>query len=266
MGTAINNTFSLPRFGLVVKKDFIENWKFYALGALLIFGVLVLFIMLFGYDVYAGRLSSDIKANNMDEFRIAAFSGFLYTFAIVLASISFKSLKNKTGRIESLMLPASHFEKFIMRWLITVVLYPVIYIVIFVISDAVCVVALRAIYPEEGMINMLDMSDIYTSFPDISTCVNAYAYYLCIQAFYMLGSVVMPKLSFVKTSAVLFVLVLLYVWTIVVCNDIFFSPYRRVGLEPNQIGLNVCLIVFAVAMWVVSYFRYKESEVIHRLI
>lgn len=260
MGTAINNTFNISRFGLVLRKDFQENKKLYALGALLIFGSLATMMILVGYDIYDRNTNtwSEAEATGcMEMVRTGLFFGFLYLFTITLASTLFSKLKFKTGRIEALTLPASDLEKFMSRWIVVTIVFPIMYVLLFYLADMLYVLVLKTVYPYATTIEQLNIGQF--NFLSIDNNVAVVTIYLCVQAVYVLGGVMMPKLSFVKTSCVLLVLTIIY------------TNFMTGVADVLKTGANITVVacsfaIYAVLLWIIAYFRFKETEVIHRLI
>ena len=125
-----NNFFSAKRFGLVFLNDFLENKKLYILGLVFIYGVLLFLAIGVGtvaYKyVYDELLKGHVEWARTDYLYNEIKYCFMYGGIIVscvVASFAFNKMKDKKGRIGNLTLPASQFEKYMVRWLVTVVFY-----------------------------------------------------------------------------------------------------------------------------------------------
>ena len=104
-----NRYFSFSRLGLVMKRDFMENWKtnlYRFLGPYTIF----LLVMWF----------SSMNMTNFNEFSdivSATFFSVLFFGGSFTASYALETMNTQQKRISFLMLPATSFEKFFARFL-----------------------------------------------------------------------------------------------------------------------------------------------------
>ena len=104
-----NRYFSFSRLGLVMKRDFMENWKtnlYRFLGPYTIF----LLVMWF----------SSMNMTNFNEFSdivSATFFSVLFFGGSFTASYVLETMNTQQKRISFLMLPATSFEKFFARFL-----------------------------------------------------------------------------------------------------------------------------------------------------
>lgn len=100
----MNNTLSMPRLMRLMRKHWIENFSFYSMAALAIFGLLavVLTIWLLGSGSYYSEAS----------LYVIYLSG-LFIAGCIFAGNSFGMLGDKAKGGYWLALPASHLEKLI---------------------------------------------------------------------------------------------------------------------------------------------------------
>ena len=178
----------------------------------------------------------------------------------VVASFAFNKMKDKKGRIGNLTLPASQFEKYMVRWLVTVVLSMLAYVMVFVLADTTRCMVLKAIYS--------DLPDTAIAlFPcyKVFTIRGLYEWRLFIsimlfcQSIFFFGSAVMLRYSLIKTFAIMMIGLVGY--SIFMVWIVEFADYHSVLSE------NACYWFFAMAAanYVLAYYRYREAEVIHRL-
>ena len=126
-----NNTFSFARLALVMKRDFMENWKANLYRFLGPYAVLLL-AMLIGY---AG-------ADEFDDFRVYSsiiFSMFTYLLLIgsaYSASQIMETMDTQQKRLSYLMLPATSLEKFVVRALYVTVGFVVMATLAFMLAEA----------------------------------------------------------------------------------------------------------------------------------
>lgn len=248
-----NNTFSFTRFGLLFRKDIVENKNLYLLGALVIFGILVILITILGLDHADNYVPNGANRHiSIDFFNFFFF--FMVAFSLIFASVVFSRMNNKAKRIAEIVLPASALEKFIVKWLIVVVFYTVAYIIVFFSANYVSYLIVKLFYPQVPMIGLSINNDL-------STVVA----YLLLQSFYIWGGVVMPKLSFVKTSVLLFICMLVYYIYYcllgLVVGELFYL--RQAGTICDE---RIIYSAITVMLWILAYFRYKEETVNYKLL
>lgn len=109
---------SFKRLGLLIKKQFIENRKFYLFGALAMMGVMG---FIFIFSVYVGSL-------NMGKQGIFLGIGMV-TFGCLFTLTLFSKLDKKEQRIQMLMLPSTALEKLLGGIIYGAVLFPVVYLI-----------------------------------------------------------------------------------------------------------------------------------------
>ena len=155
----MNNIFSFRRFGLILSKDFQENWKKYVLLFLTMFGIMAVILCIVSYNEYSyiniNQTHHDI--NNVSL--LTAASLFFLGFGVLFSSTLMDSMKEKTTRISFLTIPVSNFEKFISRWLIVTVGFIIAFFIALWLADAVRVVNLSYKYPELNF-GFLDFSKL----------------------------------------------------------------------------------------------------------
>lgn len=274
MDTTINNTFNMSRFGWLLRKDLKENGKLYLMGLVLMWGVLALANYFAGYlfldkgEMMANELRGNAAMSYFLESKFEIFILFPFVFGLVVSSLAFSKLKSKTGRIDMLMLPASNLEKYMVRWLISTLVFMVCYVLVFLLADASSCYILGVVYPEKMSIPMLDLSEVFNLNGD-SQWITTLCMLAFLHSFYFLGSAVAPKLSFLKTFVVLSVLSVIYSIFAAICQNVIFADavFNPSGetVEILESVIRVGLLVLAVVNYVIAYYRFKESEVIHRL-
>jgi hypothetical protein len=118
----MNQYFNLTRFGRLLRKHTIEHLPSYAMStAVLAGGVLVVL----GALTYLTRRPLD------HEMQLVLFTfGMLAAGAIFTASV-FAELGQSRGAAPALLLPASHFEKYLVAWLYSLPVFWVVYTVVF---------------------------------------------------------------------------------------------------------------------------------------
>lgn len=259
-----NNFFSAKRFGLVFRNDFLENKKLYFLGLLFVFGIVLIVALGVGGVLYEEECKllykGILSVNNYDPMHVNMLALFYMgsiVFTCVVASFSFSKMKSKQGRIADLTLPASHFEKFLVRRLNTVVLNMLAFVIVFFIADFLRVVIFEILYPDLS----ISLTSIINDVPSDGRRLFKMWFFnlVLLQSIYFLGSVCMPKYSLIKTFVVVMLVTICYsvllMW-LVVMND--------TSLRTNE-NIEYWYSGMTIINYIVAYYRYRESEVIHRL-
>ncbi len=109
-----NNSFSLSRLALVMKRDFVENWKS---NLYTFIGIFLAF--LFVYLVFMADENGSSKGFSKDL--AGAFAGISSFLLVYYASEIMKNMRTKEQRLSYLMLPATPLEKFVSRALFVTV-------------------------------------------------------------------------------------------------------------------------------------------------
>ncbi len=183
---------------------------------------------------------------------------------LLAASSAFGEMAGRDSAIDLLMSPASMLEKFIARWIVTVPAY-----ILWAIVCAMCGDLLRVLFiavsDGDGLGELAPWWSLLTGqsgpfgYPDGLMYVVLMTY-LALQSFFLLGSIVWRRYNFMKTLPVVFILGLFYMIEGMLVYDA--SDARSIDISGLQLAL-ISLIVTAVN-YTLTYFRFKESDVIHR--
>ena len=273
----MKNSFFCPsRFGMLCRKEIVENWRALLLRVLLMYGVFALLLLWNGYaeyiyldlDYYQAKYKEDPAWNFV--YLVAYWS--LFGFGAIAASLTMEKMRDKTGRISVLMLPATSFEKFFSRWLISTVGYLVAFFLVFELADFTRVAVFSLARP--------DLSELIEPARFWSTefmwrgdeYIRWYlmALYFFVQSLFVLGGTVWPKNSFLKTFAAVMLIVFIYFALSAMLIDALGKMggnYRFIfrAMFPEQTVFLAFFAVFALVNWTLAYFRFKESEIIQRM-
>jgi uncharacterized protein YacL len=279
----------MKRFGLVLSKDFHEKWKKYGLQFLTMFGIMAVLLTWIVYDNVPAN-STKLFDDTYSNMELLQYASLLFLgFGIFYASTLMDSMREKTKRISCLMTPASHFEKFISRWLIVTIGYIIAFFIALWLADAVRVTFLSYKFPEFDF-PFLDFNSLIE--PETGTHNRYYVFsgkfffgigigfYLLLQSLFILGATFWERASFIKTFSAGVVVVLSFLllnyWMIkVVYHDMegfgkvmdALAPRNTTQETGNTVMLLIaCFLSFcALLNWVIAFFRFRESEIIKRL-
>ena len=109
----MNNIFNIKRFGLVFRKDFLENWKRYTLLFLTLLGIMVIVTIQMSWTYClrsgeSGRYDYIFLNKNLLTFLSLTF----LAGGLLFASTFMTPMNSKLNRISFLVSPSSDFEKF----------------------------------------------------------------------------------------------------------------------------------------------------------
>lgn len=187
----------MNNFIKLVRKTYIFNRK----AVLLTAGAVLLGCILLG-------ASMGLLGVGGGKAEVICFGLMFLLIATVVASMAFADFKTKTGKISTLMTPATAFEKFAVRWIAVVPLLALLLVAGFYVGDVSRIIANRfsQFYVESpSYIRIVDVSavitSIFVSYKTLAIC-GFLTYYFFWQSIYFLGGILWPKLSFIKTFAV----------------------------------------------------------------
>jgi hypothetical protein len=260
----MNNTFNLTRFLNYFKKHSIDNGKTYLLSTGVMIGIIAL-ALLFVVATGTGHLSTDWQ---MTVLMFCVLFG-----GSVFASLTFADLSDKRKAIPALTLPVSQFEKFLVSWIYTYVVFLMVSFGAFYLVDIVAV-SLSKPSTYLGQTKLLDLTNEGT--PGILVL----GVFTLFHAFAFWGSIFFNKLHFIKASFVFFicliVLTLINKGLLVSLSDNHISQHmltsgvqisengRTTYYVPDTPVINLMPVVFIIGvimLWASAYFRLKEKQV-----
>lgn len=269
---ATNNTFSLTRLGLLLKREYSVNWKQHAYRLLAIYGtfLVVLFFQLL--------ISEPNEAVSQTIHRFSSIVGFVCgVVSMVYLSQMMKPMETKTSRINYLMLPATNAEKFVSRLLMATVGFWITAIVALAFATASRYIFMPFMYVNPDLYHpifgnvMAELFDFSCQIHDIKGIimsnfeVGMFVVMLVIWGYtiYMLGGNIWYKNAFIKTVAAMTVITILG-------NIVLISLISAFGItkEDFTILLNTATGVFTVLaivnIWL-SYRLFRRAQVIRNL-
>lgn len=211
MNTAINQTFDWSRFTATLRKELVENKRGILFTVICIYGLLTLMMIignLIGHNPVSMQEMLDVKAPQI-------VVGMILTFVVcVSASMAFIGLKTKTSRASYLTSPSSTFEKFVVNILIYVVGIFIAYFACAQLADLTRIAVLWFFKGENfavhGPINFLTcLSDVASIYDEPELGLKGFDTMVIVglianAGLYLLGSVIWPRLSLLKTFAAVY--------------------------------------------------------------
>lgn len=278
----ISQYFSFPRFILVVRRDFMENWKY----NLRVFGGIFLgcmFVYLLAMCNYTRVFEN---SRTYIDFHAAMISTF-YTFMLLGQASQFMiHMRTKEARISNLMLPATSLEKFISRALFVTLGIMIMFIVASFLADVIHL-AFIPFFPDlPNELNTLLWPEywgnsIESRIPEVSIDsmalktvgvfpvllgVGTMILFSCLHAIYILGGNLFGKNAFLITT--IFVFLLGYVG-IKICDIIvpmvsveWCEDFIRSNGEGHLGWGRLFVWCFNAFIWYVSYLIFSRQQVV----
>ena len=265
----MNNTFDFNRFSLLVKRQWVENKKLFLMASFGILGILVV--------IYSLIIQSETGAiGEMPRFSIFLLS--LFFGGSVFTNYVLKDLSDKNSSTSFLLVPASHFEKFLTGTFYAFIIFPIVFLTLFYvvdygfvnignnIKDGLKVPSVKNIQLHTYIINNKNIREMLG---------EIVGFWLVIQAFILMGAAQFEGRSYIKTAFMGFALLFLIGFVIYLSNKFLLSDitkqfqnkgYSRELVKPTKdmIGgiLGICLIyVLPPILLVITYFKLKEKQV-----
>jgi hypothetical protein len=258
----MNNTFSFKRFAMLFKKHTLEHAKMYLMSAGVLAGVLFLIL---GFVAYTTGGQLPPGAQTVIFILFLLFAGSIFT------SLSFAALGDKRKAIPVLTLPASHFEKYLVVWVYSFIIFQLVFVGVFYLADGIVLSLCSSATNHVQVLNLFD--ERYDSYA-------AFIIYMVLHAFAFLGAVYFEKLHFIKTSFVFFAFMIAFVFlnqpilNLMVDKEVLKSmPFEGLRFMENGHQQNIepkinfdyyhlaAVCVTALLLWCSAFFRLKEKEV-----
>lgn len=266
--------FSWSRFANYFKKVLVEDRKRLLQRIITVFGLLMLFTAIISESGYQRYLKS--MALGFTSEIDPAFDGLmplfimgLYIGCVLSASFIMEPMGSKTGRIYTLMLPATSFEKYFVRWFIYTIGYLVAYYLLFLLVDAIRVGVFSMIYPEIDTITFINpYAEIISLRDEVPLGFMASIYFFA-QSFFVLGSSLWPKHAFLKTFTAFTILSMVISAFAAGSMNLFYRPGYTYILPQlsNDVWYSIIscgLMLLTLLFWWLAYKRFKEMEVVNR--
>ncbi|NQX42953.1 hypothetical protein SAMN05421820_113207 [Pedobacter steynii] len=259
----MNNTFSFRRFSLLFSKHTTEYYKTYLLSVAVLLGLLTAIL---GFSSYVSGGPIHEKA------QLAIFWVFLLGAGSIFTSMIFSDFGDKRKSISMLTLPVSHFEKYLVAWLYSFVIFQLVFVLSFYAVDFIVL-----LIGNSGKSQGLKILNVFSAEENYRL---VFLFYAILHSLAFLGAIFFEKIHFIKTAFVVLLLCLLAVLINQPIADALFDaklakvvPFVSLGveeggryylirplpsIEPVMFGLSLSCIAL---LWIGAYFKLKEKEV-----
>ena len=267
----VSQTFNWNRFVTALKKEVVENNRTLLFSIIAIYGILAL-IMIIG-NITLGANTS--RPETMLRYNIVFM---VYGFgSIIVASLAFRGLKDKKGRTEFLTSPSSTLEKYLVNVLIYVVGFIVVFPICAQLADLTRILVLWPWSDGDvpGPINFLNtlhnvahQQEWWKYDSKVILEITLWLGVLASPALYLLGSVLWPKLSFLKTFAAVYVIeIVIFILAMIgisIFSDMPTAAKWLKGLEQNTVMLwyTAFIAIQLIVYWPLSWYLFKRKDVV----
>jgi len=279
MNTTVNQTFDWSRFTATLRKELVENKRAILFTLLGTFGLLTMIMIM-------GNLTTGSAPDVYESIKYYLPQKMVYMFlsiaTMIVASLSFRKLTSKTGRIEMFTSPSSMLEKFLVNSLIYVIGYIVAFFICAQLADFTRFAVLWFFQDDyffvPGPINFLNLipdavegfgigsSDEVIGYPGKWICIYMYIGLLAGPGLFLLGSILWPRLSLLKTFAAVYGIqtILGIIFMIITINIEMGSLGWWIfnHLEALIIGMAIVSIILTILYWGLSWYLFKHKDVI----
>jgi len=272
----VNQTFNWSRFTAALRKEVVENWRTIVFTILGIYLMLTV-IMILGniFDSITNSIVSSLM--NMVPQKTVLF---MMSIALnVVASLSFRNLKSKNGRVALFTSPSSTLEKFLVNVLVYVIGLIVVFFACTQLADLTRIGILSLVGADDlivpGPINFLNaINDTVTGIGSIEPVAKGmrWIFWLSLLAtpgMYLLGSVLWPRLSLLKTlaasqilSIAIMIIAFIIVRTLVPDNELEDWMLNMVESGSLTNWIAISMGVQAVLFWGLSWYLFKHKDVV----
>jgi hypothetical protein len=251
----MNNIFNTSRFLFLFKRDIYENYKF-ILGT--IFTVLSIFSVIILINVII-----DPGDKNVSDVKGIFYASFFIS-AVFISGMAFSDFRNKEKTMLYLTLPASNFEKFLSNFLLTTIVFYIVFTIAFAIFNLLDIAIIKAI--TNTKINFF--------FPLDSSITDFFKVIIPTQSILLAGSATFKKTPLFFTTLYTFIfsltlsIIILVITYYFIATNIEYQKGVFIFLDSNDtdniISFKIIRIFIQyfmpVLFWIVTYLKIKEKE------
>ncbi len=258
--------FSFTRLGLLIKKQWADHSRIYALAIIAVFGLMAIALYLWSIS----------RNQDPESSYVILFVG-LFVSGSIFASMTFADLSQRTTGIYWLSVPATHAEKLVCGIIYTQVFFNALVVASFFILQPIFVSMASA---DQHTVMRFHDAPARAEFDRVMFYISLG--YLAVQTLFLLGSVYFQRFAFIKTVVSVLVVMLLFFLFMRYLILPGFPEHGHIEGDVNGVQENgpygyqisysfpdwlISTLKFAVkyiwapVFWVATYFRLKEKEI-----
>lgn len=273
----MNNTFNIKRFGLLLRRQWLDSGNIYLISLVVLTAVLVGFYWFNLPTFYQGipRMNNNGTLNMDFRYLVFAFVGFL--FITIEASTYFASLGRKERAIVDLILPSSTFEKFLSGVFYTAILSTLSYIIIFYLVDLSFCKYMESISRNYNLDYNTTIEGQRTHFStfkvnSITTEIDFEEFWgfvfvpMFLTSVFLLGSIYFKRFHYIKTAVsivscgwlICYIVYKITDW--MTKNMINVKGDIIIGKDQIFPAIFIITMILTFAFWGITYIRLREKE------
>ncbi|MCX2582281.1 hypothetical protein [Pedobacter sp. MR22-3] len=269
----MNNTFNFNRFGLLVKRQWMDFGKIY-LGTLIVLAGIIFAFYSYFIPSTGDHNILDHDGNLDMRFRYGLFLMLGFLFISITSSTYFNNFGQKSRAIHELMIPASTFEKFMVGIFYTVVVTLFGYLLVFYLIDLGFVkylnANLSAFKSAADIKTPLKMTDglfdqVMSDQKYLKYCSAFFAFPFLVISLFLLGSIYFNRFHYIKTAVSVVVFTYAGGYLIYKTGDLLTRNMTRINLHIKEIDVLTWIFlvsaIITLILWFITYIRLKEKEV-----
>lgn len=268
-----SDSFSIARLWRMIILTITENRRsiLLQLGVMIgITAVLVAFtIVNNGSDIYVRRaqqalsIDTDLSWSNLWGLYCLTLTGF----SCISASFTAGFMSSKEKRLNTLMIPATAAEKFLARWIIYTLSVYVLFTLTYICIDYLRVLILNYIYADVNHTPILPLVQsiphYYNKYSDFNPFHVIPPIIFAVQSFFVLGSTIWPKNSFIKTFVIGGAATLCVIFiTVAYAHKLTFGYFDLNEHTSPILFINLIAAFTFLYTTILAYFRFRSSEII----
>lgn len=210
---------------------------------------------------------------------VSFYSTFLIIFGCISASLMWAEMRNKSGRLTILMNPTSTLEKYLVKLVIYVFIYILVFVTGVIIAESIRYLLFHCIYPDARILPLY-LTSRYSaeaqdyiwhifSPPMIHPIWVLVLLFFDLQSFFILGASLWYSRSFLKSFLIFGGMIVTFYISAGLTYEFFIS--YKIGEWPeifywigehNYLSFFVFSILLCIVNWSLAYFRIPETELI----
>ena len=269
----VNQIFDWSRFTATLRKEAVENWRPIVFTLLGVYGLLTMIMIIGNALSFEDATSYAMLEGMVPQKFVYAILGFSI---MIVASMAFRKLTSKTGRIDMMTSPSSTLEKFLANGVVYVLGFFVSFFILAQLADLTRIAVMhifgfQGLIP--GVINFSNLGADFTYglgselFKGPMAVTYAWCSFLATSGIYLLGSVMWPRLSLLKTFAAFYVVelvlgVLAVIFIFVFSDMESFGYWVFMHVDGILPFLMTIMAIQAVLGWGLAWYLFKHKDVI----
>jgi len=256
----MNSIFNTKRFGMLFIKHTTEHYKAYLMSWAVLVGVMCL---------GGGFLVYMIEAPIETGIQTALFGSIFFLSGTMFTSTIFADYGDNKKAATLLMLPATTFEKFLVGWLFSYLIFALVFTATFYAILLILLSVQHIPNFHHEVINVFD-----------GQLAVVFVLFSLLHSIAIFGSIFFKKLHFIKTAFCFFISIAVATLANTAFLEMLFSRrlraavpfanvdfpgadrYNRItGTHTTDMLVMWLLLLIAVVFWVSTYYKLKEKQV-----